>query len=123
MRYSATSELLAVIAFSVTCQFYEARGDTVCQCATPPGGSVTCPDGFFAMCLVRDGKANGSCTPIPQSALQSEKALQIWVLGKVLGRDIRPEDIGGRELQLILKNQRYENSARQEVVMFKFPKR
>ena len=122
MRFTVSRIVVLLGVATWMTQAPAVRADNVCQCATPPGGMVTCPDDFFPMCTVKEGKANGSCTPIPKDLLKNEKALHAWVLTKVIGRKIEPQDVKKDEHQLILKNQRYENKMTGEIITFKLPK-
>lgn len=36
-----------------------------CKCPEPPGGTVVCEEGQLAICVVRYGKAEGSCHNLP----------------------------------------------------------
>lgn len=36
---------------------------TVCSCASPPGGAISCPDDCFAYCRISRGMVEGGCVP------------------------------------------------------------
>ncbi len=41
----------------------------ICQCPTPPGGTIECPDGYSAICIVVYGQPPvGKCFPTTFSA-------------------------------------------------------
>jgi hypothetical protein len=111
---------LGVVALFVP--FLGLHADTTCECPNPPGGTVTCPDGNFIICVVKDGKASSKCWPISEDLKKNEASLQAWVLTKVLDRKVEPEEVKKDEHQTILKKERYENKETGRIVTFKLPK-
>lgn len=46
---------------------------TSVSCSSPPGGSITCPDQYAAICKVTNGQVHGQCIDPPESYDQSGK--------------------------------------------------
>lgn len=104
----------------------DLRSETVCECASPPGGRVTCPDGNLAICVVKNGKAETKCMPIPKDILADTARLQFWVFKKVTGMDaLTPEKIAEDDklkklMAKVLKELKYVQD--DVTLTFKFPK-
>jgi hypothetical protein len=123
MKSAATTRSVSLLGMAALLMpFLALRADTTCECPTPPGGKVTCPDNNLAMCVVKDGKATSNCAPIPEAVKKNQEALDAWVLTKVLKRKIEPADAKKEEHQAILKKGRYENKTTGEVITFRLPK-
>jgi len=92
----------------------------------------------MAVCKVKDGKVEARCITPPQAAKESDDTLKAWVLGQVLGRPLRVEDIRldrqmkdvlqkdqcedpDKRLSDILKRGQYFNPAKRELIRFRLP--
>jgi hypothetical protein len=53
--------------------------ESSCKCADPPGGTVTCPDGYIPICEVKNGKAYGSCLPKPSNVTSRPQLVRVIV--------------------------------------------
>jgi Tfp pilus assembly protein PilF len=63
-----------------------------CECAAPPGGSVTCEKGQVPICIVKDGKVISICKSPPDSR-KTVAQLNAWVLSSILGKEVTEEDL------------------------------
>jgi hypothetical protein len=64
---------------------------TTCTCPNPPGGSMTCPDGYSAICRVENGQSHGEC--VPPDPDDTEISMRLRVLEAVtrIPRPRRPD--------------------------------
>jgi hypothetical protein len=107
---------------------HASQAETVCECATPPGGRVTCPDGNLAICVVKGGKAETKCIPIPEDIQKDEtgRKMSFFVFKKVTGlnvteREIADDDKLSNLMKMVLKEMKYTKG--DVVITFKFKAR
>jgi tetratricopeptide (TPR) repeat protein len=65
---------------------------TQCECATPPGGSVTCEKGQVPICIVKDGKVKSICKSPPESR-KTVAQQNAWILSMILEKEVTEEDL------------------------------
>jgi tetratricopeptide (TPR) repeat protein len=65
---------------------------TQCECATPPGGSVTCEKGQVPICIVKNGKVTSICKSPPEDK-KTIAQQNAWVLSIILGKDVTEDDL------------------------------
>jgi hypothetical protein len=105
--------LLGAIAFSN----YMAFGGTL-ECASPPGGTITCEDRQTPICRIKDGKVEGECkTPPPKIGNRAQ--LQAWGLSEVLQKPVSVDELKKPENRAILQQGRYKNN--KENTTFRLP--
>jgi len=120
MKFAVNNVSLYTISVVFLASLAISNADT-CQCATPPGGEISCPSGHSAFCRIYDGKVYGGCEPNPKGL--TGDGLKAWALSKVFGTRIEPAQIESNALfERTLKTGRYENPKTREVVTFKLSK-
>jgi Flp pilus assembly protein TadD len=99
-----------------------AGQSTQCDCATPPGGSVTCEKGQVPICIVKNGKVTSICKSPPEDK-KTIAQQNAWVLSIILGKEVTEDDLKHRpEYQGFLrKGQLNMNDAQIMFVGFKPP--
>jgi Flp pilus assembly protein TadD len=81
-----------------------------CDCALPPGGSVTCEIGQVPICIVRDGKVISMCKSPPESK-ETVAQQNAWLLSIILDKEVTVEDLKRKpEYQSLLREGRLETS-------------
>lgn len=92
-----------------------------CNCDSPPGGSVTCPDGQIPICRVREGAAHGYCLSPPQGL--DGLALTSWFFTHLLGTEVTEGEVmTRRDLQAAMEDGRFSNEETGEVITFQIPR-
>jgi len=71
MRLSVTRTYLPLVLLLGVCAGIRTALAESCQCADPPGGSVSCTDNESAHCKVVDGKCETSCTGAASGTIES----------------------------------------------------
>ncbi len=91
-----------------------------CYCENPPGGSITCPEGYVPFCSVRGGAAHTYCLPIPEAI--SGLALTAWFFSHLVGREVTTGEAMTRtDLHAALLDGRFVNRETGEIVRFTIP--
>lgn len=67
----------------------------VCECPSPPGGTVSCPPGYIPVCIVKDGKISSSCFGIPRAATPTDTAAA--VLSTILDEKVTASETRNNE--------------------------
>lgn len=95
-----------------------AHGQVQCECANPPGGSVSCDRNQIAKCSVRDGQVFGSCSRVSGNL----KGDEFWafVLHEVTGDRVMPAALRQEKYKGILRERKYVNE-KGEVTFFSLP--
>ena len=90
----------------------------ICNCHTPPGGSVECEPHQMAVCSVIDGVAHRQCLDAPLKG--SDTALANWALSHITGvKRLTRAPIAISDLQLLLEG-KFERSEN-EILTFSLP--
>ena len=71
---------------------YAAAQSTQCDCATPPGGSVTCEKGQVPICIVKNGKVISICKSPPETR-KTVAQQNAWILSIILEKEVTEEDL------------------------------
>lgn len=99
---------------------------TICQCANPPGGNMSCADNQFAICRVINGECKGECVNLPEKVGEFKSANQYAQFLNRLVYEITGEVRFNENLDIIealdiLRAGSYKNPYTGEVVTFNFP--
>lgn len=91
-----------------------------CYCESPPGGSITCPEGQIPICRVRGGEAHSYCLPAREDLSGLE--LTAWFLSHLVGQEVTTGEVMARkDLAAAVSEGRFENKETGEIVTFTIP--
>jgi hypothetical protein len=92
MRSSARLRSPLIVVILLAAFVAIARCDNVCDCQSPPGGTVRCEQGQVAICRIRNGQVIAECKTPPRNA-QSGEALKLWLASELVGKKLAPADL------------------------------
>lgn len=62
----------------------------ICQCPTPPSGSITCETDQLAVCVVKNGEPFTRCYDVPKQ--RTAELLVLWTYEVITGSDTQSQN-------------------------------